>query len=451
MRMFSAALLVVFFSATLFAASPNKLEITSTEADFAIGRLLIYGHNFTLERPAVSLSATALTVMSSIDTRIDAILPPGVRPGTYVLTVARPGNAPTDSDSFDITLGAAGPEGPKGDKGDSGAIGPAGAKGDQGPRGDVGPQGPAGPAAASGSVYDPSLVATLRWDKLSVPVGPFAVGTAPTSMAFDGTNLWVVNSGSNNVMKVRPSDGAVLATYPCGNTPQSVAFDGMNVWITNLGADTVTKLRVSDGTSWTFPAGTRPSGILFDGANVWITQDAGPNVTKLRASDGEFLGVFDIAGDSGIVFGAVFDGTYIWSVYRYDNWNHLARVSSDGIVLGDLLVSESVPGSSPVSIVFDGQQCWIAVEEIGLLRYRDSPDPTMGVDRRFPRGLHPLAFDGKTIWSGEGGIEQYGAFDGGVRGRQLSVAGIVSALVFDGKNMWAAVKGTNSIWRLPAK
>jgi hypothetical protein len=42
-------------------------------------------------------------------------------------------------------------------------------------------------------------------------VSSFAVGSLPNGVVFDGSNIWVANGGSNNVMKLRKTDGAVLA------------------------------------------------------------------------------------------------------------------------------------------------------------------------------------------------------------------------------------------------
>jgi hypothetical protein len=50
------------------------------------------------------------------------------------------------------------------------------------------------------------------------------------------------NSGSNNVTRVRATDGVLQGSYPVGMTPIGVAFDGANIWIANSGSDTVNKL-----------------------------------------------------------------------------------------------------------------------------------------------------------------------------------------------------------------
>src|SRR4051794_1420925 len=55
--------------------------------------------------------------------------------------------------------------------------------------------------------------------------------------------------------------------FPVGNAPRWVAFDGANIWVTNYFSNNVTKLRASDGApQGTFNVGIGPEGIVFDGA-----------------------------------------------------------------------------------------------------------------------------------------------------------------------------------------
>jgi len=79
-------------------------------------------------------------------------------------------------------------------------------------------------------------------------------------VAFDGKNIWVANENSNNVMKVKATDGAVLGTFNVGTNPVGVVFDGTNVWVANRDSNTVSKLRPSDGVVLgTFSVGKVPS------------------------------------------------------------------------------------------------------------------------------------------------------------------------------------------------
>ena len=97
----------------------------------------------------------------------------------------------------------------------------------------------------------------------------FATGSVPRRVAFDGTSIWVTNPGSNNVTKLRASDGANQGTFPTGIGAYGVAFDGTNIWVTNIANNDVTKLRASDGVNLgTYLTGNGSRGVAFDGAPV---------------------------------------------------------------------------------------------------------------------------------------------------------------------------------------
>ena len=69
----------------------------------------------------------------------------------------------------------------------------------------------------------------------------FMVGFYPYGVAFDGANIWVTNSGSVSVTKLRASDRTVLCTYNVGLNPRGVVFDGTNIWVVNYDSGTITK------------------------------------------------------------------------------------------------------------------------------------------------------------------------------------------------------------------
>ena len=72
-------------------------------------------------------------------------------------------------------------------------------------------------------------------------LGTFAVGSAPVGVRFDGTNVWVANSGSNNVTKLQASTGKVLGTFAVGAVPQDLVYDGANIWVANTSSNTMTQ------------------------------------------------------------------------------------------------------------------------------------------------------------------------------------------------------------------
>jgi len=95
------------------------------------------------------------------------------------------------------------------------------------------------------STKNPQQIAILHWYKAN-RTAQFNVATGPA--AFDGAHIWVINS--NNVTKLRASDGASLGTFAVGDCPVGIAFDGANMWVTNCNPGTVTKLRARWQGTW---------------------------------------------------------------------------------------------------------------------------------------------------------------------------------------------------------
>jgi len=144
-------------------------------------------------------------------------------------------------------------------------------------------------------------------------LGTFDVGAFPQQMAFDGVSIWVVLFAfpQGSLAKVRPGDGAVLSTVPLSFVPEGIAFDGADIWVT-LGNGTVNKIRPSDGALVaSFSPGILavPGGLAFDGVNMWLADNSG-KVLKVRASDDAVVGVFPLS--NFYPADILFDGRAIW-------------------------------------------------------------------------------------------------------------------------------------------
>jgi hypothetical protein len=100
----------------------------------------------------------------------------------------------------------------------------------------------------------------------------------PNFPVFDGSNIWVPNTGGNSLTVVRARDGLVLANLT-GNGlsgPLQAAFDGERILVTNQTGKSLSMWKATDLTPMgTFPfspdyVGT-PNGVCSDGINFWIT------------------------------------------------------------------------------------------------------------------------------------------------------------------------------------
>jgi hypothetical protein len=285
--------------------------------------------------------------------------------------------------------------------------------------------------------YNLSLLGSLRWDLLS----PRAIAVnGPSGLAFDGANIWVANTTSNTVTKVRAVDAVVLGAFPVGNNPTKLTFDGANIWVSNSSTTTVTKLRASDGAPLgTFPGVNGPGASVFDGANIWFA-NFGSTVTKLRASDGVVLGTFTVGSSPRAI---AFDGANIW-VANAGSDNVTKLRATDGVVLGTFTV-----GDQPGSLVFDGTNVWVGNQGTGSVAKLRATDGAQ-LDS-FPIQVTPLgmSFDGANIWVTAGNrVLKLRGGDGIPQGTFM-VGTPSFEIAFDGANIWVTNGGSNTVTRLP--
>src|SRR5579864_4749807 len=199
--------------------------------------------------------------------------------------------------SFDPISGilvCAGPPGPPGPMGPQGPAGPAGSAGSQGAvgstgsQGSPGPQGPMGLQGPPGVGLNPIQIGMLRWSQ-AVMADDVTVGNSPSGLAFDGTSLWVTQTGSSQVTKIRPWDGTVLGTFDIGAegaNPASITFDGSNLWVAAQDGS-VRKLRAADGAVLgSYTLGGTSSALVFDGANIWTAAASKDNVAQISSKQG---------------------------------------------------------------------------------------------------------------------------------------------------------------------
>jgi hypothetical protein len=93
------------------------------------------------------------------------------------------------------------------------------------------------------NVYTPSMgIDTTTTIPTSIT---YIAGTNPDAICFDGSNIWVANANSNNITKLRVSDGYTLGTYMAVTDPKAICFDGSNIWVANNQSNTVTKLTIT--------------------------------------------------------------------------------------------------------------------------------------------------------------------------------------------------------------
>jgi hypothetical protein len=431
----------------------------------------------------IALTANTNSIPSATNSNWQLLAAPGINnQGSWVPTTNyQIGNAVTDGGQFWLTVfpnqdsepstlnpnwqliaanGATGPAGPTGPQGAVGATGlqgpmgltgatgaagatgpqgPMGATGPQGPMGATGPQGPQGPAGPAGGISAGAMnAALLRWYTQT-----YSVGSEPFGVAFDGSNIWVANGGSNSVTKILASTGAVVGNYPVGAGPIEAAFDGTNIWVTNLSGNTVTKLLASSGAVvGSYPVGIQPCGVAFDGTNIWVANYGSNTVTELLASNGSLLKTYSVGSNPCT---EAFDGANIWVANQGASTVTVLSASS-GTVVGTYSV-----GPYPVGLAFDGTNIWTA--NSGTTTVTKLLGSSGAVVGTYSIGGIPggVAFDGTNIWvtnTGANVVTKLSASSGGILA-SYPVGNYPNGLAFDGANIWVANQEDNTVTDIP--
>ncbi len=275
-------------------------------------------------------------------------------------------------------------------------------------------------------------------------IGNYTVGDDPIALAFDGTNIWVANYLSGNVMKLRASDGCLVDTHPVGSGPRALAFDGDCMWVANELDNTVIKLRMHDGKVLdTLYLGARPIDLAFDGEHIWVTKidnDNGTNdyITRIRISDGH-LDNYEVGRTPCAL---VFDGDYVF-VANWWSHNIMKLDPSDGHILAtyDLIPHN---GPYPAALCYGGDSIWVACfgGTPKIIKLNPNDDVIAGVYELIPRAyVQSLAFDGEHIWA----AAYYGNWVYRIRvsdGEILDFYNIgpddLYGILFDGTDIWVA-------------
>jgi len=282
---------------------------------------------------------------------------------------------------------------------------------------------------------NPLRIAMLRWYQGSANGSTVALPSTPSSMVFDGTDVWVGTTSA--LVRLRPGDGDVLASYPIPGICQ-LAFDGLNLWSVDCSSGTLTKIRASTGVVvGTFALGTQLVGLAYDGANIWVTnQSAAGTVTKVRARDGTALGTFPVESFPSEV---AFDGQNVWVVNRASNSVSKLR-ASDGMVLGTFPT-----GNNPEGIAFDGQNMWVTniIPPTGVTKIRVSDGTSLGFFAISGTPV-PIVFDGQAIWVGGSKTYKLNLSSGAIMASFVPTG----VMVFDGASIWVGNVASNSLSRL---
>lgn len=180
------------------------------------------------------------------------------------------------------------------------------------------------------------------------------VGTDPLLVESDGADLWVSNSNSGTVSRVRASDGKLLETWTGATNAFGVLVAKGRIFVT--GFTSSGKLYQIDPkqpagavTTLTSSLGVLPSGIAFDGARVWTANEGTPGSISIVSFNP--LTVLTITTGFISPVGMLYDGTNIWVTDA--GTQTLDKLDANGNI------AQSVSVGSGLFPVFDGTNIWV--------------------------------------------------------------------------------------------
>ena len=170
------------------------------------------------------------------------------------------------------------------------------------------------------------------------------------------------------------------------------AFDGTNIWVANTASDSITRIRASDGANLGNIACVGAFELAYDGESMWVSTNPFSSLKRFRASDGVQTGSF---GASSGMAGLTIDGRSVWYAQNY-TIGCLIRQSSSTPGTESCVASLDTADASDA--VWDGTSMWVALNNNTLLRVRTSDNAVIGL---YPTVANPsaIAFDGSSVWT----------------------------------------------------
>jgi hypothetical protein len=256
----------------------------------------------------------------------------------------------------------------------------------------------------SGAKFVPT---TLGSSLVPYTVGQIAGAYSYTNanpVYFDGTNIWTISN--DKLYKIRASDGFNLLELTLGNSPTSVAFDGTYIWVTMAYGDStpdkILKLDPLTGSgsglcSVALTAGDNPSSVIFDGQYYWASTSGSKKVFKIFGAD---CSIQNTQTFGSPILKIIFDGTYVWGL---STDGHLYKINPSDMTFTDY---NGFIGTSPKAMVYDNYYFWVANQSIdtggSVTKLYVDASGQLRVFGTYPVGDNPsyLAFDGGWLWVG---------------------------------------------------
>lgn len=191
-------------------------------------------------------------------------------------------------------------------------------------------------------------------------------------MATDGESLFISDMTTRTIVKVRPSDGTVIAKLEAtGNTPTGLAWMSDTLFSADRNQDWINRRKPTGGPDlspimyyekW-------PAGLTSDGVALWMVDVRDSKIHKIDPTDGTTVATFPAPASAPT--GIAWDGRRLWvadhgtdEIYMVDR--------RDGTVNAIL----PAPGPYPNALAILNGAMWVADYQTRKLTQISLPDDT---------------------------------------------------------------------------
>ena len=223
-----------------------------------------------------------------------------------------------------------------------------------------------------GLLFFPAAAFSAIGDVISVFSPP---GGGPWGMAWDGSNLWIVDHDTDRIYEVTTT-GTVLSSFVTpDNTPRGLTWDGTNLRLSDNTTDLSYEIDTTGTVLSSFPAvGGSPLGLTWDGVNLWVVQHNLGSMYEMTTG-GAVVSSFPISVTPQV--GATWDGTNLWLTK--------ASTIEEWTTSGILVSSFTSPCTNTRGITFDGTNFWISCDGGGpndFIYQLEGPAPSFSIVKR---------------------------------------------------------------------
>ena len=281
---------------------------------------------------------------------------------------------------------------------------------------------------------------------------PLTVGVRPEFALIVGDFLFVAATGDNTVTKINTKTNAVTATITLSGASNisNLIYDGTKIWAISFSTAEVYSFNPTslDVSTTVLPVGNNPVKSLIVGDFLFVAATGGNTVTKINTKTNAVVANIELP-DASNISNLIYDGTKIWAT---SFWT--AKVYSFNPTSLDVSATVLSVGNNPVKSLIVGDFLFVAATGGNTVTKINTKTNAVVANIELPdaSNISNLIYDGKNLWAvsfGTGKIYQINPTDNNVSTTLLSVGSNPANAVQVDNNIWVAGTGDNSVTNFP--